>query len=63
MKPLTPKGRLLGNDGEGRDDEKPFSRQLRALQGVTYISVSDDAGRMDEDIFGLLEDQSDSHDA
>ena len=32
----------------------PEVQGLRALPGVTYVSVSDEDGRMDDDLFDLL---------
>lgn len=36
----------------------PEIKGIRALQGVTYVSVSDKNGRMDDDLFELVEAQN-----
>jgi hypothetical protein len=38
--------------------QNPEIKELRALQGVTYISVSDKNGRMDDDLFEHVEAQN-----
>jgi CBS domain containing-hemolysin-like protein len=37
--------------------QNPEIKGLRALQGVTYVSVSDKNGRMDDDLFEHVEAQ------
>ena len=38
--------------------QTPDLKGLRALEGVTYIPVSDANGRMDDDLFDLLCEES-----
>ena len=38
--------------------QNPEIKGLRALQGVTYVSVSDKTGRMDDDLFEHVEAQN-----
>jgi hypothetical protein len=38
--------------------QNPEIKGLRALQGVTYVSVSDKNGRMDDDLFEHVEAQN-----
>ena len=50
--------RRSNDRGVPRDAHNPEIKGLRALQGVTYVSVSDKNGRMDDDLFDMLEAQN-----
>ena len=42
-----------------RDGRKVGPMRLRALEGVTYVSVSDEDGRMDDDLFDIISEWTD----
>ena len=42
-----------------RDGRKVGPIRLRALEGVTYVSVSDEDGRMDDDLFDIISEWTD----
>jgi hypothetical protein len=45
---------VADGDRAPRAAHNPEIKGLRALQGVTYLSVSDKKGQMDDDLFYLL---------
>ena len=45
---------VANSDRVPQSAQNPKIKGLRALQGVTYVSVSDTNGRMDDDLFDLL---------
>jgi hypothetical protein len=45
---------VANRDRVPQSAQNPEIKGLRALQGVTYVSVSDKNGRMDDDMFDLL---------
>ncbi len=48
-------GRATANGDRTREAAQVAEvKGLRALNGATYVSVSDGAGRMDDDLFDLL---------